>query len=101
MLLSCRIYSEVEIVVPDELLEELASLRIAFAMFLREYEDVVQDHPWAREAFVKTLSRLYPKAIGSDHSFQSCFNTLIEKDVSLFKITYLNQLCRIFPHDVW
>ena len=67
-------------------------------MFLREYEHVVQNSPLAQEAFIKTLSRLYPKGFDY-HSFQTCFDTLIEKDVSLFNITYLKRLCSIFPDD--
>ena len=94
-------YSEVEIVVPDKLLEDLSSLRVAYAMFLHKYEDQVKNSPEAQEAFVKTLSRLYPTAVGSDYSFQSCFDTLIKKDVSLFNITFLKKLCSIFPHDIW
>ena len=65
-------------------------------MFLRKYENEVRMEPEAQEAFFETLSRLYPKGFG-DHSFHSCFDTLIKKDVSLFNITYLNQLCNIFP----
>ena len=102
MFFSCHNNTEVdEIVVPDELLEELASLRVTYANFLREYENSVQSDPKAQEAFVKTLSRLYRTAVGSVHTFQSCFDTLIDKDVSLFNITYLNQLVNIIPPPTW
>ena len=94
-------YPEVEVVVLDELLEKLASLRVTYATFLHKYEDVVQSSLKAQEAFIRTVTRLYPTTVGSDHSFQSCFNTLIEKEVSLFNIAYLNQLCSIFPDNIW
>ena len=37
----------------------------------------------------------------SDDSFQSYFSTLIDEEVSLFNITYLDELCAIFPDDDW
>ena len=89
------------IVTSNELLEDLASLRIAYARFLREYKKVLQGSPEAQEEFVETVSTLIQKELGPDHSFQSYFNTLIDEEVSLFNITYLKRLCQYFPNDVW
>ena len=86
-------------VVPEALVEKLADLRFALANLIYSYEEDLQKSFEAREKFVKFLPRLFHRAI-EDHSFQSHFNTLIEKEVSLFNTHYLKQLCTIFPEDV-
>lgn len=88
-------------IVPDELLKELAGLRVAFARFLRWYKKELLSSPEAQEEFVETLPGLLRRSLGPDRSFQSCFNTLVEKEVSLFNITYLKQICEIFPDNIW
>ena len=91
-----------QLIVPsDELLEELAGLRISYARFLRRYKKVLQDNTEAQEEFVETVPGVIRRELGPDHSFQSYFNTLIDEEVSLFNITYLKKLCDIFPDDVW
>ena len=85
--------------VPEALVEELASLRFAFAKLLRNYEKQLRHSPEAQEEFVEFLPRLFHRAI-EDRSFQSHFNTLVEEEISLFNIFYLKQLCTIFPEDV-
>lgn len=97
------IYSEVEIVVPYMLIEELADLRIDYVRFLLKYERVVQSSHKAQVDFISIMqSRLFPIAVSSEHSFQSCFDILIDSgEVSLFNITYMKRLCSIFPHDIW
>ena len=90
-----------QFIVPDELLEELAGLRVAFARFLRRYKRELLRSPQAQEEFVEILPGLLRRSLGPDRSFQSCFNTLVEKEVSLFNITYLKQICEIFPDNIW
>ena len=86
----------------DSLLKELTSLRISYATFLRRYKRALQNSPEAREEFVKTLPRLLHRGSdSSDQNFQSDFDTLVEEEVSLFNVTYLKQICEIFPEDVW
>ena len=86
--------------VPEALVEELASLRFAFAKLLRNYEKQLRHSKTeAQEEFVEFLPRLFHRAI-EDRSFQSHFNTLVEEEISLFNIFYLKQLCTIFPEDV-
>ena len=95
---------EEQLIVPsDELLEELAGLRIAYARFLRRYKKVLQGSPEAQEEFVETIPGVIHREHGPDYNcnFQSYFSTLIDEEVSLFNITYLKKLCDIFPDDVW
>ena len=88
-------------IVPETLVEELAELRIAFAKLLHNYEKQLRSSPEAKEEFVDFLPRLFHKPV-ENHSFQSCFNTLVE-EVSLFNIFYLKRICAhgVFPEDVW
>ena len=86
--------------VSDELLEDLAELRVDYASLLYEYKNVLESSPEAQKKFVDTLPGLLGRSLGPDHSFQSYFNKLVDEEVSLFNINYLNKLCRIFPADV-
>ena len=88
---------EQQLVVPDALLQELTGLRISFGFFLHRFEQVLRTSPGAQEAFVGTIQRILHRAFDS---FQECFNTLIEEEVSLFNITYLRQICIVFPDSV-
>ena len=88
---------EKQVVVSDELLEKLAKLRVHYAILLCEYKNVLESSPEAKKKFVDTL----PGLIGRSHNgFQSYFNELVDKEVSLFNITYLKELCCIYPADV-
>ena len=87
------------VVVPEALVEELADLRFAFAKLIYNYEKQLHCSPEAQEEFVKFLPRLFHRAV-EDDSFQPHFNSLIEKEVSLFNIFYLKRICHIFPEDV-
>ena len=87
-------------VVSDELLEDLANLRIDYASLLCEYKNVLESSPEAQKKFVDTLPGLLGRSLGPDHSFQSYFNILVDEEVSLFNITQLKQFCHIFPADV-
>ena len=89
-----------QLVVSDELLEDLADLRVNYAILLCEYKNVLESSPEAQEKFVDTLPGLLGRSLGPDHSFRSCFSKLVDEEVSLFNITYLKNLCRIFPTDV-
>ena len=89
-----------QFVVSDDLLEDLANLRVDYASLLCEYKNVLESSPEAQKKFVDTLPGLLGRSLGPDHSFQSYFNKLVDEEVSLFNITYLKQLCRIFPADV-
>ena len=80
-------------------MEELVSLRFAFAKLLCNYEKQLHSSPKAKDEFVKNLSRLFRRAV-DDHSFQSHFTTHVEEEVSLFNICYLKQHCSFFPKDV-
>ena len=92
--------AEQSIVPSDELLEELAGLRVSYAIFLRRYKKVLQDSAEA-QVFVEAVPMILHRELGPDHSFESYFRTLIDEEVSLFNITYLKKLCDIFPDDVW
>ena len=89
-----------QFVVSDELLEDLADLRVDYASLLCEYKNVLESSPEAQKKFVDTLPGLLGRSLGPDHSFRSYFNKLVDEEVSLFNITYLKKLCRIFPVDV-
>ena len=91
---------ELQIVVPDELLEDLAALRVGYASFLYEYKNVLESSPEAQKKFVDTLPGLLGRSLGPDHSFQSYFNKLVDEEVSLFNINYLETFCNIFRADV-
>ena len=91
---------EEQITVPNSLLKELTSLRLSYAMFLREYKGALENSPKAQEVFKKTLPGLL-RGLGSDRTFQSYFDTLVDEEVSLFNVTYLEQICDIFPDDIW
>ena len=88
------------LVVSDELLEDFACLRVNYASLLYEYKNVLENSPEAQRKFVELLPGLLGKSLGPDHSFLSYFNKLVEEEVSLFNVTYLKQLCHIFPADV-
>ena len=90
---------KLQIVVSDELLEDLAALRVDYASFLCEYKSVLESSPEAQMKFVKTLL-LIVRSLGPDRSFLSYFNTVVDNEVSLFNITYLEIFCDIFPADV-
>ena len=91
-----------QFVVPDELLKNLAKLRLAYARFLCEYKNVLERSPEAQKKFVDTLPVLLGRSPEPDHSFRSYFNKLADMEVSLFNITYLEELCRGIglPDDV-
>ena len=89
------------IIVPDSLLKELATLRVSYASLLHQYKRELQNSPEAQQEFVETVPTILGKALSTEHNFQSYFNALVEEEVSLFNITYLTQICTIFPEDVW
>ena len=91
---------ELQIVVPDELLEDLAGLRVDYARFLHEYKNVLESSPEAQKEFVDTLPELLVRSLGPDHSFQSYFNIFVDENLSLFDITYVEAFCYRFPADV-
>ena len=94
-------FPEEQVVVPDELVEELADLRVAFAMLLRNYEKELHSSTEAQEEFVAFLPKLFRRGGSSDHSFKSSFDKLVEEKVSLFNVHYLKRICIIFPEDIW
>ena len=88
-------------VVPDELVEELADLRVAFAMLLRSYEKEHLDSSEAQDELVALLPRLFCKERSSSNpDFKSNFDKLVEEKVSLFNIHYLKSIRSTFPEDV-
>ena len=92
-------FAEEQHVVPDALLQELVGLRTSFASFLLQFEQVLRTSPGAQELFVGMLQKILRRAFAS---FQECFDTLMEVEVSLFNITYLKQICTqsVFPDNV-
>ena len=92
-------FAEEHHVVPDALLQELVGLRTSFGSLLLQFEQVLTTSPEAQEVFVKFVKNILDRALTS---FQECFDTLIEEEVSLFNITYLKQICTkpVFPKDV-
>ena len=83
--------------VPDKLLEEL---RVDYASLMYEYKKVLESSPEAQKKFVELLPGLVGRSLGPDHSFQSYFNKLVDEEVSLFNVTYLQNLCCMFPANV-
>ena len=90
-------------VVPEALVQELATLRVAFAKLIRSYEKQLRKSPEAQEEFVEFLPRLFPNVTSSSSglSFNSAFNKFVEEEVSLFNTHYLKQIRDIFPEDIW
>ena len=88
------------LVVPDELLEDLAKLRVQYASFVYEYKKVLESSPEAQKKFVELLPMIVRRSFGPDHNFESYFNKLVDEEVSLFNIVYLQNLCSLFPTDV-
>ena len=89
------------VVVPDELIEELADLRVAYAKLLRNYEREVLNSSEAQNEMVALLPRLLRNGgSNSDLDFKSSFDKLVEKKVSPFNIHYLKNIHSIFPEDV-
>ena len=87
-------------IVPDELVEELARLRVTFAEFLQKYEKELQKSTKAQQKkLIEVMKTLLGKEL-SNCSFHSYFNTLLEKEVSLFNIIYLDELCNVLPDDI-
>ena len=94
--------AQCHVVVPDELVEELVDLRVAFAKLLRNYEKELRNSPEAQDEFVALLPGLFRKGGScSNPDFKSNFDKLIEERVSLFNTHYLKSICSIFPEDVW
>ena len=94
-------YTGAHVVVPDELVEELADLRVAFAKLLRNYEKELLNSSEAQDEFVALLPRLFHKGgSSSDPDFKSNFDKLVEEKVSLFNIHYLKSIRSTFPEDV-
>ena len=88
-------------VVPDELVEELIDLRVAFAKLLRNYEKELLNSSEAQDEFIALLPRLFHKERSSlNPDFKSNFDKLVEEKVSLFNIHYLKSICSMFPEDV-
>ena len=88
-------------VVPDELVEELVDLRVAFAKLLRKYEKELLNSSEAQAEFVALLPGLFRKGGSNlDPDFKSNFNKLVEEKVSLFNIHYLKSIRSTFPEDV-
>ena len=87
-------------IVSDELLEDLADLRVDYARLLYEYKNVLESSPEAQKMFVELLPGLLGRSLGPENSFQSYFKKLVDEEVSLFNVTYLKKLCRIFPANV-
>ena len=89
-------------VVPNELIEELADLRVAFAKLLRNYEKELLNSSEAQAELVAILPKLFHKGGSSlDPDFKSNFDKLVEEKVSLFNTHYLKSICSIFPDGVW
>ena len=94
-------YTGAHVVVPDELVEELADLRIAIAMLLRNYEKELLNSSEAQAELIALLPRLFrKKGSSSDPDFKSNFDKLVEEKVSLFNIHYLKSIRSTFPEDV-
>lgn len=88
-----------QVVVPDKLLAELVDLRVAFAMLVCSYESELNDNHEAQAEFVRLLPRLLRRR-RYNQDFQSNFNMLVDKEVSLFNVCYLRKICCIFPENI-
>ena len=98
LIYTCIYYT---VVVPDELMEGLVDLRVAFAKLLRDYEKELLKSSEAQTEFVALLPRLFRKGGSNlDPDFKSNFNKLVEEKVSIFNIHYLKSIRSTFPEDV-
>ena len=94
-------YTGARVVVPNELVEELADLQVAFAKLIRNYEKELLNSSEAQDELVALMPRLFRKGGSSlDSDFKSNFNKLVEEKVSLFNIHYLKSIRSTFPEDV-
>ena len=99
--ITCIYYTGVHVVVPDELVKELADLRVAFAKLLRNYEKELLNSSEAQDELVALLPRLFRKGgSSSDPDFKSNFDKLVEEKVSLFNTHYLKSIRSIFPKGI-
>ena len=96
---TCIYYAGAHAIVPDELVEELVDLRVAFANLLQNYENELLNCSEAQAAFLRRLFHKGGSSLNSD--FKSNFNKLVEEKVSLFNIYYLKSIHSSFPKDVW
>ena len=90
------------VVVPDALVEELASLRISYSKLLLQYQEEMKNSPKAREVFVNLVPGILNlgKYRGSDCDFEAYFDMLVNNEVSLFNVYYLKRICDEFPSDI-
>ena len=80
--------------VPNELVEEFADLRSAYARLLLSYEKELSKTPEAKNEFVSHVQKLFPKEMSSCHNFQSIYNKLASCVISLFNTCYLRIICK-------
>lgn len=87
--------------VPNELVEEFADLRSAFAKLLLSYEKELSKSLEAKDDFVAYVRNLFPREMSLCHDFKSTFDKLARNSVSLFNTRYLKCICSILPQDIW
>ena len=76
----------------------MAVLRAAFADILFKYESELQKNDEVQRKFVKMLQILLQ--VDESLKFSECFKRLVEKEVTLFNITYIEKLCKVLPDNV-
>ena len=92
-----NIFTEHELDVPKELVENLAHLRFAYADLSCKYKTELQSCSEAKRKLAEYLQHLFPE-FGCE--FPDNFNTLVNDKSSLFNIYYLKEICEIFPPNV-
>ena len=100
----CYLEDRFVVSVPDNLLKELADLRMYFARFLLKYEEELKKSSEAQKEFVQTVNNLlkrpHRRPIEMDSSFVVYFESFTDEEVSLFNIHYLKRFCQFFPKDI-
>ena len=86
---------------PDLQDKNLAELCTALDELLHGYKNELLSSAKAQENLIEFLSLFCKVHVNEDFSFQAHFQILVDKEISLFNIYYLKQVCRKFPEDVW
>ena len=93
---------QLEVPVPDELLQKLVHLRCEYALLLMRIKRAIQNSSQAEENFISFLQELVEGDVPSDCNFHSAFEILKKEEISLFNITVLQKVstCTMLPDDV-
>ena len=92
---------QLEVPVPDELLQKLTDLRCEYALLLIRIKRAIQNSSQAEENFIQFfLQELVEGDIPSDCNLHSAFEILKKEEISLFNINVLKNVSTLLPGDV-